>query len=73
MIAHLNFNELLQVVQNSGGVELTAGAWSQEQRIQLASNAAQSGARLVFHGSSAMSKNDMLQVASNGKGSVVFT
>lgn len=72
MIAHLTFTQLLQLVQNSGGAEVNAQQWSQQERVQLAANAAASGARLVFHNSNGMTHEEMLQVARNAKGLVVF-
>jgi hypothetical protein len=66
------FAKLMAVVRAGGGLDLEAGAFATEQLCQLARTAKASAARLILHGLTDRSQEDLVMIGRAGSGSVVF-
>ena len=64
--------ELVQIASHGGGFEVDMAHFTQTELVQIAAHAAGSGARIRMSGQRFKAPSDLVQIAGNGKGAVVF-
>jgi hypothetical protein len=63
---------LVKVVANGGGVILDGSKFMSEGLIQIAANAAGKGSHVVIRNLAGFNLDDLVRIAANGKGAVIF-
>ena len=71
-MATRQFNDLLQIVRNGGGLDIHIGGLTRENLVQLVANVKE-GSTIILRGSKAMPTDELVQIAANAtKGAVIF-
>jgi hypothetical protein len=68
----LSVDQMLQIVANGGGLRIANDGLSQQNLIQLAAHAGGSGAKLTIVVDLDMTHDQMVEIAAQGRGNVVF-
>lgn len=67
-----NIQDYVQIAANGGGMRLKATDFTVINLVQIAAQASGKGSRLFITDIDRLSQQDLVQIASNGKGCVVF-
>jgi hypothetical protein len=65
-------DDLLQIANAGGGFRLDATHRYPDELIQIATAAKNGGATVIFYGMSRYYTNDLMRIATAGKGAVIF-
>jgi hypothetical protein len=72
-IKHLTQSQLVQIAANGGGLVLSAPMFTVLDLAQIAATAARTGARVLVEDCSGLTSQNLVQIATNGKGAVQFS
>ena len=65
-------DDLIQIASAGGGLRLDATHRYPDELMQIASAAKKGGATVIFYGMARYYTNDLLRIATAGKGAVIF-
>ena len=71
-LAKMPVDDLIRIAQAGGGFRLDATHRSLDELMQIATAAKTGGATVIFSGMSAYYADDLIQIATAGKGLVIF-
>ncbi|MGD0026829.1 MAG: hypothetical protein ABSC37_19790 [Xanthobacteraceae bacterium] len=71
MLKHLTLDQLIQIARNGGSLEIPGGQFTADDVIQLARNMTE-GAILRIHSCNVFTSEQLVQIARNKCGQVIF-
>ncbi len=71
-LGEMSLDDLIRIAQAGGGFRLNATHRYPNELMQIATAAKTGGATVIFSGMSAHYTDDLIQIATAGKGAVIF-